>query len=123
MIGFDPSRYREIILARLMPMMDMMIQQDRDADELAEAMQAALAACAIVADVRCGEYFYTSAPEETEDFRLDPVERQEDLEALARQVLGRYRKLEARMIDLGWRGEEAYEEHRKHLDEMERRLS
>lgn len=122
-IGFDPSRYREIILARLMPMTDMMVQQPRSADELAEDMQGALAACAIVADVRCGEHFYTSTPEEPEDFRLEAVERQDDLEVLARQALGMYRKMEAGRVDLGWRGAASYDEHRTHLSTLEKRLS
>lgn len=124
-IGFDPSRYREVILARLLPLTDMVVQQPRHPDELAEDMQGALAACAVVADVKHGEYVYTRTPDpdEPEDFCLDYVERQEDLEVLARQALGMYRKLEAETIDLGWRSAEAYTEHRRELSELAKRLA
>ena len=124
-IGFDPTRYREVILARLLALTDMVIQQPRSAEELAEDMQGSLAACAVVADVRAGEYFYTRSPDpdEPEDFCLDYIERQEDLEAMARQALGMYRKMETERVDLGWRSAALYQEHRQRLSELEKRLS
>ena len=122
-IGFDPSRYREVILARLLPLTDMVIHHPRHPDELAEDMQGALAACAVVADVKHGEYFYTRSPDDPDDFCLETVDQQEDLESLARQALGMYRKLETETVDLGWRSSELYTEHRRELSRLAKRLA
>jgi hypothetical protein len=121
-IAFDPSRYREVILARLLPLMDRMFRQPGEEDDPAEDMQGALAACAVVADVRHQEHFYTSFPDDPEDFRVESADPQEDLEALAREVLVTYRKMEKEILDLGWRCSSDYRSHRAHLMQMETRL-
>lgn len=123
LIALDPDRYAALITVRLMALLNALFENDPD--DLAEDMQAALASCAVVADVRHGEHFYTSAPDpdDPEGFRVESVARDEGLEDLARKALAQYQKLEREVIDLGWDDASSYQEHRAHLSELERRLS